>query len=221
MSKKTPQKSSKEDRDCSILLSPHHSRVAVSPGRSPLTGQLTGSARKVKDTCADWHNAILKWNQLNSRGMRIITEISNRKITSSESKNEETDATTWPEGLQKLCDDLTDIYQSLASVVDKMVKCTSAMKGIANLEWHQENQSFCEEPLFQTWSINLFGETSEELLKSYQKELAVKKAIVEHVAHSPSREILVFYSATWIHQAYITDKETLLLESMLTETGHR
>lgn len=45
-----------------------------------------------------------------------------------------------------------------ASVVDKMVKCTSAMKGIANLEWHQENQSFCEEPLFQTWSINLFGQ---------------------------------------------------------------
>jgi hypothetical protein len=49
----------------------------------------------------------------------------------------------------------------------------------------------------------------------------VKKAIVENIAHSPSRDILVFYSATWLHQAYIGDKEKMLLESMLSETGHR
>ena len=55
----------------------------------------------------------------------------------------------------------------------------------------------------------------------YKAELSVKEIIAQNVAHSPSRDILMFYSAAWLHQVYIPDRATLLLESMLTETGHR
>lgn len=47
---------------------------ATTPGRK---GNLTGSARKLKDDAADWHNLILKWERLNDEGSTIATKIVN------------------------------------------------------------------------------------------------------------------------------------------------
>ncbi len=52
----------------------------MSPGRSPSQGNLTGSARKVKDGVADWHNYIDKWNTHNSTGTKLIKDIANIKL---------------------------------------------------------------------------------------------------------------------------------------------
>ena len=52
----------------------------VSPGRSPLRGNLTGLARKVKDSCADWNNYDEKWTTLHKKGFSIINEIANIKL---------------------------------------------------------------------------------------------------------------------------------------------
>lgn len=95
----------------------------------------------------------------------------------SESNNTENEhENTMPQGLQKLCDDLADIISGLvhyfiipillqmltsmltfkAEVVEKMTIYTANLKGIADLEWYQQNQSFSEEPLFQTWTTDVF-----------------------------------------------------------------
>lgn len=44
------------------------------PGKK---GNLTGSARKLKDNAADWHNLILKWERLNDEGSTTATQIVN------------------------------------------------------------------------------------------------------------------------------------------------
>ena len=67
----------------------------------------------------------------------------------------------------------------------------------------------------------LADDTSEKLLVMYRKEMEVKNTISKNVSHSQSREELMMYSACWMHQPYIDDSATLLLESMLVETGHR
>ena len=64
-------------------------------------------------------------------------------------------------------------------------------------------------------------ETAQELLAMFQAELTVKETVVQNIAHTSSRDTVMFYSAAWLHQAYIPDRATLLLESMLTETGYR
>ena len=51
---------------------------ACDPGRK---GNLTGSARKLKDNAADWHNLILKWDRLNDEGSTIATKIVNYRIS--------------------------------------------------------------------------------------------------------------------------------------------
>ena len=56
----------------------------------------------------------------------------------------------------------------------------------------------------------------------FTDELPAKEVIVQNVAHGNSRDMIMFYTATWLHEPYIDwPRVTLLLESMLTETGHR
>lgn len=52
----------------------------MSPEAGHSGARLTGLPRKVKDTCADWHNYVQEWDVLNTRGMQLITEICNAKI---------------------------------------------------------------------------------------------------------------------------------------------
>ena len=55
----------------------------------------------------------------------------------------------------------------------------------------------------------------------YTKELAVKKAIIEDVAHAKVRNVLMTYTSTWVHQPYIDHGASTTVESLLKETGHR
>jgi len=68
----------------------------------------------------------------------------------------------------------------------------------------------------------LADKTSDQLLQMYKEELPVKELIVQNIAHGSSRDMIMFYTATWKHEPYIDwPTATLMLESMLTETGHR
>ena len=69
---------------------------------------------------------------------------------------------------------------------------------------------------------SFLDDTSDQLLEMFRDELPAKQVIVQNVAHANSRDMVMFYTATWLHEPYIDwPRATLLLESMLTETGHR
>lgn len=36
---------------------------------------LTGSARKIKDNAADWHNLLLRWENLNDEGFKVAGRV--------------------------------------------------------------------------------------------------------------------------------------------------
>ena len=41
---------------------------------------VTGSARKIKDNVADWHNLMLRWEKLNENGFCVAANIVNIKL---------------------------------------------------------------------------------------------------------------------------------------------
>ena len=67
----------------------------------------------------------------------------------------------------------------------------------------------------------LSDDTSRELQEMYAKEVKLKQTIVENVAYTNDRDLLMFYTASWVHQPYIEHKSKILLEALLVETGHR
>lgn len=87
-STKTPKKKGKKKSDSSFSEKSsaddpqlgQFSPVTVTPTRSPLKGNLTGLARKVKDSVADWHNVIQKWEVKNTKGTNIVNRIANIKL---------------------------------------------------------------------------------------------------------------------------------------------
>lgn len=64
-------------------------------------------------------------------------------------------------------------------------------------------------------------EVSRKLCDMYQKELLLKRMITEELAHAADHDLILSYLSMWLHQPYVETNSTMLLESMLLETGHR
>ncbi|XP_072545815.1 cyclin-dependent kinase 2-interacting protein [Salminus brasiliensis] len=205
---------------------------ATPPGRK---GNLTGSARKLKDNAADWHNLILKWDRLNDEGSAIATKIVNYRI--SEKSGKEPDVVLEEEGssvapserrvhqsnqeLEEECINLQTTVDKMAHILSKMEKMVSAEKGIYNLELFQFGTQGRPAPLFQSWSTQQFAEVSSKLYEAYKQELALKRTILQELAHTTNTDLSMVYLSSWLYQPYIEDRTKLLLESLLLETGHR
>lgn len=52
----------------------------IAKSLTPQASVSPGSARKIKDNAADWHNLMMKWETLNDSGFSAATKIVNMKI---------------------------------------------------------------------------------------------------------------------------------------------
>ncbi|KAK3505670.1 hypothetical protein QTP70_020793, partial [Hemibagrus guttatus] len=149
---------------------------ATTPGRK---GNLTGSARKVKDNAADWHNLILKWERLSDEGSTIATKIVNFRLSkepvkepvvmmegqiSSAAPAERCTYHSNPE-LEEECTKLQNIVDKMAHILSKMEKIVSSEKGICELETFQYGENGRPTPLFHTWSTKHFGKIIINFIK--------------------------------------------------------
>ncbi|XP_074651527.1 cyclin-dependent kinase 2-interacting protein-like [Tubulanus polymorphus] len=208
---------SKEESNGAANNSLSFSPAKVVESRTPKQqGNLTGISRKVKDSCADLHNQIFKWDKLLSQGADLISSISNIKISSATNSDSE-QSSAMPDELQPHCDGLEKIIFSMEKVVSKMKRVVQSLQGIAELDSHQQSDDTA--PLFLTWPVSRFADVASEIVEMYTKEYDVKVTIKENVAHTTDRNLLMTYSAAWIHQIYVQSNSKFMLESMLIDTG--
>lgn len=73
--------------------------------------------------------------------------------------------------------------------------------------------------VFRTKILFVVGETFNDIIDSFQKELVVKYSVKDDVAHCKNKESLMVYLATWMYQPFLSCD--LLVESLLLETGLR
>ncbi|KAG8561722.1 hypothetical protein GDO81_015451 [Engystomops pustulosus] len=136
------------------------SKCTVTPKKSALTG----SARKIKDNAADWHNLMLKWESYNNTAFSAANKIVNLKISSLSHEKMLLDDTETPrdstdkEELEKLCSELLELFEKQQQIQLKMEKLTSTFKGVCDLEAYQCSGDIPRPILFHTWPTNLFCE---------------------------------------------------------------
>ncbi|KAJ8308101.1 hypothetical protein KUTeg_012975 [Tegillarca granosa] len=190
---------------------------------------LTGSARKLKDTAVDIHNLAQKWTKYNNEGSSIVSSVANVKLQNVEKTDDDTDQSQeFPKEkmsleLESLCTELTELIQKMEKLALKFEAIVNMCKGLNELESYQMKQENKEgsKVLFQTWTLEDFESTIQELYSMYKTELQVKKSVLQNICHTEHKNVLMFYVAAWVHQPYIEDRSKLLLESMLIETGHK
>ncbi|XP_066468375.1 cyclin-dependent kinase 2-interacting protein isoform X2 [Tiliqua scincoides] len=197
---------------------------------SPQAPVLSVSARKLKDNAADWHNLMMKWETLNDNGFSSATKIVNIKIATEFKENKletECDSVFSESGrlpldynveLESCCAELLGTFENMAKIHQKMEKLCSTTKGICNLETYH---GAYKRLFFHTWPTSYFYEVSAKLLQMYSMELKLKQTIVQEIAHTADRDLLMVYLSSWLYQPYIENSSKILLESMLLETGHR
>ncbi|XP_073494492.1 cyclin-dependent kinase 2-interacting protein [Phyllobates terribilis] len=197
--------------------------------KTPKKMALTGSARKIKDNAADWHNLMQRWESGNDAAFSAANKIINLKISAlSYEKLILDDAASAHEGpdkdkeeLERLCSELLDLIEKMSQIQLKMEKLTSTFKGVCDLEDYQHRGENPRPILFHTWPTTLFYEASLKMSEMYKKEVSLKKTIVGEIAHTADQDLLMVYLSCWLYQPYIDSGSKVLLESMLLETGHR
>lgn len=207
---------------------------------SPQKGNLTGNPRIIRDNCAEWYNLRQKWVALTLEGSGVTQQIAAVKLQAvQENKRTSEDGeignqitklqTDFPEELHKLCGQLEKITNNLQKVYGKMARMNQQLEGLQTLVTYQqttsagltENVWFASEPVFHTWPVQKFYDSSNKLLAMHRRELDVKKRITETIAHCKDELVLNFLLSEWIHEAYIDACAIVELESMLIESGHR
>ncbi|XP_070576716.1 cyclin-dependent kinase 2-interacting protein-like isoform X2 [Ptychodera flava] len=166
----------------------------------------------------------LEWGELVLRGSEKVsdkTKVGVHIIDTDGNNDSDDQGNTMPVELGEYCEQLETVFNSLAKLLKKMETICKDFKGVCDLEWHQNDEAWSEEPIFQTWPTKQFHDSSCEIFTMYKTELDVKKTILQEIAHTNDRDLMMFYVSTLLHQPYIEDKCKTLLESMLLETGHR
>lgn len=175
-----------------------------SPFSKSQTGKnLTGTARHLRDLAADVHGIIQRWNDKTLEGMDILKCI-------AEEKSDE----TFTIQLQDYCDKLENVCSSLDDLIKNLEKIVHQVNTLMTL-----NGSTTK--LFVTWPLSSFGHTVELIYKGYSNEMQIKREVLENIAHCNRESQKMLYLSAWLYQPLLPQNLTILLEAMLTETGHR
>lgn len=187
---------------------------------------LTGSARKIKDNAADFHNILQRWEKLNEEGSKIAMTIANiRSQSRSESAPDSGSLlfSSSPEGgaveLENECGKLQEVLDRMASLVQKLKRLSDSHRGLTELDQFRTNGQTT--PLFQTWTTADFESWSHSVWYWFRSELSLKSQIIQDLAHCENPDLVLVYLSLWIHEPQIPVRTRLELEGLLLETGHR
>ncbi|XP_067471403.1 cyclin-dependent kinase 2-interacting protein isoform X1 [Thunnus thynnus] len=194
---------------------------------------VTGSARKIKDNAADWHNLLLRWEKLSDEGFTIAGNIVNLRLSSPQSEQQQQvdeplsppSAPSQPAGgaaeLQDECCKLQDVFNKMVIVVMKMERLMASQRGVLDLEEFQFGPEGRKVPLFHSWTTKQFEDSSRVLLDAFRQELRLKQTILQELAHTVTSDLCMVYLSCWLHQPFIPPQTRMTLEALLLETGHR
>ncbi|KAK7880045.1 hypothetical protein WMY93_033290 [Mugilogobius chulae] len=205
-------------------------------GSNRKSAALTGSARKIKDNAADFHNIILRWDRLNNEGLNTCTRISDirtRSRSGSGSRSgsdpdrlEVVDSSLFQsfpadgaEELQSECERLQDTLNRMTRLVLKLDRLLESQSGLLDLDRFRTQGR--TPPLFQTWTTADFESWSSSVRSWFRSELDLKSRILQDLAHCESPDLVLVYLSLWIHESQIPVRTRLDLEGLLLETGHR
>lgn len=171
---------------------------------------LTGSARKIKDNAADFHNVILRWDRLNDEGFTVATRISNIRSSTPPGGADE---------LQTECSKLQEVVQKMAALVSKLDRLLDSHSGLTELDQFKTKGQ--TQPLFQTWTTEDFEIWARSVKSWFSSELDLKRRILQDLAHCDNPDVNLVYLSLWLHQPHLPVRTSLDLEGLLLETGHR
>ncbi|XP_040916364.1 cyclin-dependent kinase 2-interacting protein [Toxotes jaculatrix] len=192
---------------------------------------VTGSARKIKDNAADWHNLMLRWEKLSEDGFNTAANIVNMRISQS-SQQQLVDESPSPSSLpsapaggaaelQDECHKLQDVIDKMVVVVTKMEHLMTSQRGIQDLEEFHFGPGGRKFPLFHTWNTKQFESSSGVLWEAFSQELKLKQTVLQELAHTATSDLCMVYLSCWLHQPFTPPQARLTLEALLLETGHR
>ncbi|KAM4723874.1 cyclin-dependent kinase 2-interacting protein [Anableps anableps] len=197
---------------------------------------VTGSARKIKDNAADWHNLMVKWDKLNTDGFQFATNIVNMRNSQKHHQPLEdfpsaSASQTFPSAvqqqaaaaaeLQEECSKLQAVVDQMVVIVTKMEHLTTIQRGVQDLEEFQFGPEGRTLPLCHSWRTKDFEESSQVLLAAFSQELKLKQVILQKLAHTTASDLHMVYLSCWLHQPFVPAQTRLALEALLLETGHR
>ncbi|XP_023024826.2 cyclin-dependent kinase 2-interacting protein isoform X1 [Leptinotarsa decemlineata] len=176
------------------------SPVACSPQKN-----LTGSIRIARDIAADIYNTIQRWNTLHISGAQFVKMIAVEKAV---------DPKKYSPALEELTTNLYEVVQNLKSIEGQFRIFKTQIRALEKVDKNSET-------LFLSLNMDGIANLIENIVDAYLEEFKVKELVLENIAHSRTKDEVMFFAACWTLQAHISSGINLKLETLLLDTGHR
>ncbi|XP_047201772.1 cyclin-dependent kinase 2-interacting protein isoform X3 [Girardinichthys multiradiatus] len=137
---------------------------------------VTGSARKIRDNAADWHNLMVRWDKLNNEGFQFATNIVNKRNSQKDHQPLDDFPSTsvsqsFPSAVQQQtagaaelqveCSKLQAVVDQMVVIVAKMEHLMAIQQGVQHLEEFQFGSEGRTLPLCQSWRTKEFDWAGE------------------------------------------------------------
>ena len=180
---------------------------------------MTGYARKYSDAVAEFYNLAQEWRRVTLQGCGPLLEIA-KSLQHHVSQCELEDRYVFPyplqigTELQKLFVDLSYILEDLRRISTRMCVLSDHLRILLP---HKDSVGVP----FLSWSAEEFANAFEKLSTLYQRELAIKDAVVKEVAYQPSTAM--WHVVVWTHEPVLglcSNRAAAMLREMVLETMH-
>jgi len=184
-----------------------------------LEKQIEQVQKRVTKAFKDIQEYQKRWEDLNTRGADMAGNLINNRLRVQYLASYQWGFFEECRGVkeitkQRVTQNAEKDYKNLQKNYGDLVYIHSKMKGIVAdlqnfLHYLQESESYkiiTEQALFSTLQMPQLVQLADECLEMYNKELDVKKAILEDIDKNNNRELLTIYMTTWSIQPYIAKK---------------
>ncbi|XP_034247267.1 cyclin-dependent kinase 2-interacting protein-like isoform X2 [Thrips palmi] len=198
----------------STSQSPHPNRSTPKRSSGEIhKGASSGISSKVKESAAELINFQQDWERLHTTGVAVLNSI---KILKLDAFRRNSTEQVYPQGLQERCDQLEIVVNQMESSLKNLEILVQQFGALVELDILQGGGNG---PVFLSWPTEKFNQAFQDIFKAYSKELSLKKAIKEDVAHCSTKESLIYHITCWTSQPFIDNTCHLLLVSLFCETG--
>ncbi|XP_065201775.1 cyclin-dependent kinase 2-interacting protein-like [Planococcus citri] len=179
-------------------------------------GNLTGNVRVLRDHIGDIYDLIQQWDKDLIEGVAVVSEIKRFMLNKIDAQKKNSPEFPHSNKLQVLSTDLDKICCRMKLLVEKLGQKSAFILTILRLEDMQHKTT----PVFLTWPISKFVQTSQNIYEMYRREMELKISIKKEICFCADKSTLAFYSIAWLQQPYIEKMVNLNYEAMLKEAGY-
>lgn len=169
--------------------------------RTPKTTDTLGLRPRIKTLAKTIIENHHKWLAVQSRGLTICTQIDTIKRQALEECKHDSNKSAFPDELVSPCSKFKVILTILDDVLAAARDTVRQLDAIVKL-----NNPVMDGVVLRSWNLERVQLSAERLVQVYEKELPIRRKVMQEIAHSRTKEELILHQSVWEFPVFVNER---------------